>query len=71
MPENNAFSIEEAFAQLEEMLAAMESEDISLEDSFSLYEKGMKLLRECDASIDQVEKKVMVLKENGERHEFS
>lgn len=68
---SNQFSIEESFEQLEEMLTKLESEEIGLEESFSIYEKGMKLLKDCDGAIDQVEKKVLVLQENGECHEFS
>lgn len=39
-------SLEEGFAQIEEMLAKMEESDVSLEDAFFLYEKGMKKLKE-------------------------
>lgn len=63
-------TLEEAFAQLDEMLLQLESEDISLEDSFKTYEQGMKLLKYCDETIDQVEKKVLLLQENGETDEF-
>lgn len=63
-------TLEEAFAQLDEMLLQLESEDISLEDSFKTYEQGIKLLKYCDETIDQVEKKVLLLQENGETDEF-
>ena len=63
-------TLEEAFAQLDEMLLQLESEDISLEDSFKTYEQGMQLLKYCDETIDQVEKKVLLLQENGETDEF-
>lgn len=63
-------TLEEAFAQLDEMLLQLESEDISLEDSFKKYEQGMQLLKYCDETIDQVEKKVLLLQENGETDEF-
>lgn len=70
MAEKKNVSLEEAFEQLEEMLVELGSEDISLEDSFQTYEKGMKLLKYCDETIDKVEKKVLVLQENGELNEF-
>ena len=53
--------------QLEE---AFEREDISLEESFRIYQEGMELLKKCNLEIDQVEKKVLVLNEDGESHEF-
>ncbi|HJA80524.1 MAG TPA: exodeoxyribonuclease VII small subunit [Candidatus Mediterraneibacter intestinipullorum] len=63
-------SLEEMFAQLEGVIAEMEEDGISLEHSFELYDKGMGLLKECSRSIDEVEKKVLILDEDGETHEF-
>ena len=63
-------SLEEMFAQLEGVIAEMEEDGISLEHSFELYDKGMGLLKECSKSIDEVEKKVLILDEDGETHEF-
>ena len=51
-------TIEESFAKLDEMVRALESDEISLEDSFTLYEEGMKLLRDVNGRIDEVEKKI-------------
>ena len=63
-------SLEEMFAVLEKTVNQMETEELSLEDSFSLYHKGMDLLKKCSSTIDQVEKKMLVLDEEGETHEF-
>ena len=63
-------TLEEAFAQLEPLIANLEAEDISLEESFRVYSEGMELLQFCNASIDTVEKKVLKLNENGELDEF-
>ncbi|MCM1160848.1 MAG: exodeoxyribonuclease VII small subunit [Roseburia sp.] len=63
-------TLEEAFEQLEETLQALEAEDITLEAAFSQYKQGMELLKHCNDLIDQVEKKVLVLSEDGECHEF-
>ena len=62
-------SLEEMFTQLEGVIAEMEEDGISLERSFDLYNKGMGLLKECSKSIDE-EKKVLILDEDGETHEF-
>ncbi len=48
----------------------MEAEDISLEESFALYHKGMDLLKSCNDKIDKIEKKMLILDEEGETHEF-
>ena len=68
--DSKEWSLEEAFEQLEETVAALEEEDISLEESFRIYKEGMELLKKCNQAIDQVEKKVLVLNEDGETLEF-
>ena len=64
------FNLEEAFAKLEETVEVLEREDISLEESFKEYQKGMELLKKCSETIDRVEKKVLILNENGGYDEF-
>ena len=59
-------SLEQAFEQLEETIARLESEDITLEDSFSAYKEGMDILKHCNNSIDKVEKQVLMLSADGE-----
>lgn len=63
-------SLEKLFGRLEDTIRQMEEEDVSLEDSFSLYHKGMDTLRMCSERIDEVEKKMLMLDEEGEMHEF-
>ena len=63
-------SLEENFAKLEETVAKLEAEDISLEESFRIYKEGMELLRQCNTDIDKVEKQVLLLNESGELEEF-
>jgi exodeoxyribonuclease VII small subunit len=59
-------TVEESFALLDQMVKDLESEDITLEDSFRLYQEGMKLLKEVNGTIDTYEKKIQLLSENGE-----
>lgn len=63
-------SLETVFSQLDGIVEQLESEEISLEESFGLYHKGMELLKVCNEKLDTIEKKMMVLDENGEQHEF-
>jgi len=65
MSDQNDFKLEEAFEKLDEMLDVLESPDISLEESFEVYKEGMTLLTKCNETIDQVEKKVLKLTEEG------
>lgn len=56
-------SLEQSFEVLEQVINRMENEELSLEDSFNLYKQGMDLVKECNASIEKVEKKLRVLSE--------
>lgn len=62
--------LEEAFEKLNQIMEALEKSDVSLEDSFTLYQEGMKLLKTCNDSIDKVEKELIILSENGETNEL-
>ena len=44
----------------------MDNDEVSLEDSFKLYEKGMKLVKQCNDKIDKVEKKINIIEGNVE-----
>ena len=68
--EERELTLEEAFAQLEEITGRLEDEKISLEDSFAQYQKGMQLLKYCNDSIEKIEKKVLVLNGEGKLDEF-
>ena len=48
----------------------LEKDDITLEQSFQEYQKGMLLVKKCNEIIDKVEKKVLVLNEDGGTDEF-
>lgn len=63
-------TLEQLFEQLDDIVTNMEGENVSLEESFQLYHKGMDLLKICNDKIDTVEKKMMILDEDGEEHEF-
>ena len=63
-------TIEESLKELDGIVERPEGREISLEDSFSIYQKGMELLRQCSSKIDTVEKKMLKINENGEFSEF-
>lgn len=63
-------TLEELFEGLDGIVEKLEEGEVSLEESFRLYQKGMEMLKNCDEKIDAVEKQVLVLEENGETHEF-
>ena len=56
-------SMQEAFDKLNELLAKMDSDDLSLEDNFKLYEEGLALVKVCNEKLDTIEKKIITLEE--------
>ena len=68
--QEESFSLEEAFLQIEDVIARLETEEITLEQSFQEYNRGMLLLQKCNETIDRVEKKVLQINEDGGLDEF-
>lgn len=64
-----AKTIEQLLQELESIINKMEQGEISLEEAFSNYEAGLKLVKECSQKIDKVEKKILVLQEGEESDE--
>ena len=58
-------TLEEAFTRIEAILTQMEQPEISLEESFSLYQQGGIAIKNCGTILDEVEKKMQILGEDG------
>ena len=54
-------TVEMQLEELEKVLEQLEDETTPLEASFSLYEKGMALVKEINGRIDRVEKQMIIL----------
>lgn len=66
-----AQTLEQSFEKLEQIIGNLENGDVSLEDSFKLYNEGMKLIQNCNQRLDKVEKKIVVLNQKeGDEDEF-
>lgn len=68
--QDKKLSVEEAFAEIEAKIQALDSDEISLEDSFKEYQKGMELLKYAHKTIEEVEKKVQKIAEDGSLTDF-
>lgn len=66
----NEKTLEDSFIELESIITKLEDSDTSLDDSFKLYNQGVQLLKGCNDSIDKIEKKIILLNENGESDEL-
>lgn len=63
-------SLEETFAEIESIIEQMERPEVSLDDSFLLYQKGVGALKTCNELLDEVEKKMQVLAADGSLEEM-
>ena len=63
-------TIEEALEALDQIAKRLESNEITLEESFQIYKEGMELLQYCSSKIDTVEKKMLQMNEDGTVSEF-
>lgn len=59
-------NLEESFEKLDEIIEKLEQSEVSLEDSFKLYNEGIKLIKNCNSQLDKVEKQMIILNEDGE-----
>ena len=57
---------EEAMERLEEIVQNLEGGDLSLEDSLKNFEEGMQLIKFSTKKLEEVEKKVSMLVQDGE-----
>jgi exodeoxyribonuclease VII small subunit len=57
--------LEETFLQIEDIIRQMESPEVSLDESFSLYQSGVGKIRDCNVMLDEVEKKMQILNADG------
>jgi exodeoxyribonuclease VII small subunit len=58
-------SFEAAYAELESIIAQLESGELPLEESVALYERGRQLTERCQAALDQAELRVSQLTSDG------
>ncbi len=56
-----ALTYEQAFAELEAVVAALEQQEHSLEEALTLYARGQALLRHCRRLLEEAELKVQRL----------
>ncbi len=67
MPKKSSPTFESAKAELEKIVAAMENDELSLEESLKQFERGVELTRFCQKELAEAEAKISTLmKKNGE-----
>jgi exodeoxyribonuclease VII small subunit len=66
----NPENFEHAFSELEQIVAQMESGQMSLESSLAAYQRGNALLEFCQKSLANVEQQVQILNERNQLAAF-
>lgn len=57
----NQFQFEKALEDLEKIVTAMESGELTLDEALKKYEQGVQLVRACQTKLGEAEKKIEVL----------
>lgn len=70
MSDKNKISLEEHFEKIEEIIGQMEAGDASLDESFELYKTGLEEIKVANAMLDDMEKAMLLLNEDGTLEEF-
>ena len=70
MSDKTNVSLEEHFEHIEEIIHEMENGDVSLDKSFDLYKNGLEEIKAANAILDDMEKAMLVLNEDGSLEEF-
>jgi exodeoxyribonuclease VII small subunit len=65
-----AVSFEQAYAELESIVAQMESGNLPLQASLAAYTRGNFLLQLCQKSLAAVEQQVQILNDNNQLSQF-
>ncbi len=62
---------ETALADLEQLVQRMESGELSLEDSLSEFERGIRLTRVCQDALKVAEQRVKLVNSDGQTSDFT
>jgi len=54
-------SFEKAMQELESIVTRMEEDQLELDESMALYEKGMELIKQCTALLEAAQERVRML----------
>lgn len=71
MEEVKEEKLEEIIVQVEQCIARLEDPQVSLEDSFRYYEQGVAKLKICNEKVEQIEKKMLMISNEGELVPFT
>lgn len=62
-------NFEEQMESLETIVKELEKGDLSLEESVTKFEEGIKISKECNKTLEEAEKKITILVSKDRRNE--
>lgn len=62
--ENNEMTFEQIIKRVNEILSALENKETPLDQSLSLFEEGVALIKKADSILDDAQKKIKMLTED-------
>lgn len=66
----DSVTLEQRFERIEDIIKKMEAGDASLDMSFDLYKNGLEEIKAANAMLDDMEKAMLLLNEDGILEEF-
>ncbi len=68
MSEDKKFNFEIAMKQLEEIANQLEKNELDLDEAVEKFEEGMKLSKKCSEILENAEKKITILINDGKNN---
>ena len=62
MEQNKEMTFESAMSRLEQIVLQLESGNATLDESLSLYEEGIALVKLCSARLDDAEQRIKIVR---------
>ena len=66
MADEKELSIDESFRKLDQIIDRMQSQDLSLEETFRLYQQGVSLVESCNQKIGKIQCDIQLIAQTSE-----
>jgi exodeoxyribonuclease VII small subunit len=64
-------TLEEAYTEISELIDKMEHTELTLEQSLTHFERGIKLIKHCQKILGEAEQKVQILIQHNQQEELT
>lgn len=70
MSDGKNISLEEHFEEIEDIIGKMEAQEATLDETFDLYKRGLERIKAANSILDDMEKAMLIMNEDGSLEEF-